>query len=52
MATLFLRVGFFQLHEIALADVACVSEMQIASQQVQGKGVSFDVLDQLLKFVP
>ena len=51
VAPLLLGVGFFELHEIALADVPAVSVAQISAEEVQGEGVAFHVLHELFELL-
>ncbi len=49
VAAQILGVGFFELHEVALADVPGVGVVEVSAEQVQGERVAFHVFHQLLE---
>jgi len=50
VAALFLGVGFFELDEVALADVAGMCVVQPAAEQLQREGVALDLFHRGLEF--
>jgi hypothetical protein len=52
VATQFVGIGLFELHQIALTDVPGVAVAQVAAEQVQGERVAFHILDQFLELIP
>ena len=50
VAALFLSVGFFELHEIALSDVAAVNVAKKSAKQIQRERVTSHFLNQRLEF--